>query len=168
MSIQQKYFVTSDIVGVLSTQGINLGPTRDLEYTYFQMPGINSPDEVLRIKSEGEHHILDLRKRDRDSGIWAKDETTISNPAAVVSITNRLGADVRVVLKKRFRSWKNDILALDLVSVNGLFTVLEAKFPPENREQASAFMRGLGFDPSLSDPRSSVEIYIEMTTGEKQ
>jgi adenylate cyclase class IV len=167
MTVQHKYFVASGVVRELAEKGIFLGATRYFEYVYFALPTAASQNEVLRIKGEGQNYTLDYKRRDATTGIWTKYETQISDPDQTKLLLKQLGISVRVVLSKKFRSWKNDLLMLDLVDVNDLFSVLEAKFSAEHHEQATDFMRALGFDPGQSDPRSSVDIFLEMQSKEE-
>lgn len=162
MPIQQKYFVGSNISNDLESQGVILGPERLHEYIYFPRNGIYSENILTRIRSYERRFTLDHKFRASRDDPWIKYETGIDDLSQMKLILAHLGMTTRAVLSKRFRSWINEILILDVVTVNDLFTVLEAKFSVDDAASATEFVRSLGFDPSRSDPRSSVDIYLEM------
>jgi len=164
MIVQHKYFVESGIVEELALKGILLEPARVFKYIYFSLPCSNSQDEVLRIKCGEQKHILDYKLRNKITGGWTKYETQVSDPEQTQLLLKQLGISVRAVLTKKFQSWKNDFLILDLVNVNNLFTVLEAKFSVDDVERATNFTRGIGLDPEQSDPRSSIDIFLNFDT----
>jgi adenylate cyclase class IV len=136
-------------------------------YTYFAGRFVNYEDAVLRIKSFEGSHNLDYKSRDELTGVWTKFESAISDPDQTTLLLEQLGFAVKAVLHKNFRSWRNGVLALDLVEVNDLFTVLEAKFRNADIAEAEAFIRELGFNPDQADSRSSIDIYLELVARER-
>ncbi|MGP9822579.1 hypothetical protein ACTZWW_21345 [Salinarimonas sp. NSM] len=160
MAIQQKFHVGDEAVHDLAARGVALGPVREVAYTYFGKDGTTSEDLLVRIAIHDDRSVLDVKERAGPGQPWSKRETAITNPEDTRAMLERFGFRAVATMRKTFRSWRNDVLVIDLVQVPGCFTVIEAKFADATREEATRFLRELGFDPDHADSRSSVDIFL--------
>ncbi|WP_020591388.1 hypothetical protein [Kiloniella laminariae] len=168
MAIQQKYPVYEGLIDLLASKGIVFGTAKPHTYTYFSVSGGSSQSSVLRLKSSEGIHNLDYKTRDVSSGDWVRCGTDISDPEQMRLILENIGSKPLKTFLKSFRTWENDFLRIDIVAVDDLFSVLEAKFLNENAEKVKVFLESLGFDTSKPDSRSVIEIYLDMNVGDDQ
>ena len=154
---QLNFLVQPSIEAFLSSKGISFSEPSTHEYTYFK----TNSNSTLRIKVSKDDVSTDMKIKTDDSGTYTHLETDIKDAEALKKIYINLGYKPIVTFHKTRKTFKNDIIRLDLDNVKELGTFLEVKFSKDNLDQVKTFLNNINLKIEDADRRSNIDIYQE-------
>jgi len=148
------------ILNAFETSGIKFSNPVPYEYSYLKLPGVRrNGNRTLRIKEFEAKKVLDMKIKDGDGVIKKVIESEIVDVENMKKILSEIGCEVEAIIKKKRRTFKNNLLRIDMDEIDGFGNFLEIKFREDGKLAAKKLMKSLGLDIKKSDKRSISEIF---------